>query len=98
MESVIITPKNESQLSDLKKFIASSHLEAKVLSDDNKEAFLKHLLERNYGMSSFAYAIMEDSVFLKFTSEANTLTKDSLLMLFNKAAFYTEQSNFVPVV
>ena len=67
------------------------------LPDDNKEAFLKHLLERNYGMSSFAYAIMEDSVFLKFTSEANTLTKESLLMLFNKAAFYTEQSNFVPV-
>ncbi len=37
MESVIITPKNESQLSDLKKFIASSHLEAKILSDEEKE-------------------------------------------------------------
>lgn len=66
------------------------------LPEENKEGFLLHLLQRNYGMSSLAYAIMEDSVFLKFTSEAGSLTKDSLIMLFNKTAFYAEQSNFVP--
>ena len=66
------------------------------LPEENKEGFLLHLLQRNYGMSSLAYAIMDDSVFLKFTTEAETLTKDMLMMLFNKTAFYAEQSNFVP--
>ena len=67
------------------------------LPNENKEEFLLHLLKRNYGMSSITYAILEDSVFLKYTTEANTLTKEAVLMLFNKAAFYAEQSNFVPV-
>ena len=66
------------------------------LPEENKEGFLLHLLQRNYGMSSLAYAIMDDSVFLKFTTEAENLTKDVLMMLFNKTAFYAEQSNFVP--
>lgn len=66
------------------------------LPEENKEGFLLHLLQRNYGMSSLAYAIMDDSVFLKFTTEAETLTKDVLMILFNKTAFYAEQSNFVP--
>lgn len=66
------------------------------LPEENKEGFLLHLLQRNYGMSSLAYAIMDDSVFLKFTTEAESLTKDVLMMLFNKTAFYAEQSNFVP--
>ena len=66
------------------------------LPEENKEGFLLHLLQRNYGMSSLAYAIMDDSVFLKFTTEAENLTKEVLLMLFNKTAFYAEQSNFVP--
>ena len=63
------------------------------LPEENKEGFLLHLLQRNYGMSSLAYAIMDDSVFLKFTTEAENLTKDVLMMLFNKTAFYAEQSN-----
>ena len=67
------------------------------LPNENKEEFLLHLLKRNYGMSSITYAILEDSVFLKYTTEANTLTKEAVVMLFNKAAFYAEQSNFVPV-
>ena len=66
------------------------------LPEENKEGFLLHLLQRNYGMSSLAYAIMDDSVFLKFTTEADALTKEVLMMLFNKTAFYAEQSNFVP--
>ena len=66
------------------------------LPEENKEGFLLHLLQRNYGMSSLAYAIMDDSVFLKFTTEAENLTKDVLMMLLNKTAFYAEQSNFVP--
>ena len=37
MESVIITPRDEAQLNDLKKFIAASHMDAKILTDEEKE-------------------------------------------------------------
>jgi len=66
------------------------------LPDDNTEGFLLHLLKKNYGMSSIAYAIMEESVFLKYTTEANSLTKENITMLLTKTAFYAEQSEFVP--
>ena len=67
-----------------------------ALPDENREAFLIHLLQKNYGMSSMSYAMMEDSVFLKHTTEANTLTKENISMLLTKTAFYAEQSAFVP--
>lgn len=67
-----------------------------ALPDENREAFLIHLLQKNYGMSSLSYAMMEDSVFLKYTTEANTLTKENISMLLTKTAFYAEQSEFVP--
>ncbi len=66
------------------------------LPDDNKEEFLLYLLQKNYGMSSLAYAIMEDSVFLKHTTEAHSLTKENIVALLTKTAFYAEQSSFVP--
>ena len=37
MVSIIITPQNESQLNDLKKFIMNSRMEAKILTDEEKE-------------------------------------------------------------
>jgi len=67
-----------------------------AIPDDNREAFYLHLLNKNYGMSSIAYAIMEDSVFVKYTSEANALTQEIILNLLTKVAFYAEQSDFVP--
>lgn len=66
------------------------------LPDENKEAFLLHLLQKNYGLSGVAYAIMDDSVFLKYTTEASSLTKENILSLLTKIAFYSEQSAFVP--
>ncbi len=66
------------------------------LPDENREAFLLHLLQKNYGLSGIAYAIMEDSVFLKYTTEANLLTKENIVVLLTKTAFYAEQSAFVP--
>jgi hypothetical protein len=66
------------------------------LPDTNKEAFMLFLLQKNYGMSSMAYAVMEDSVYLKHTTEMNTLTKENIIMLLTKTAFYAEQSSFVP--
>jgi hypothetical protein len=66
------------------------------LPDDNKEGFMLHLLQKNYGLSSLAYAIMEDSVYLKYTTEMNLLTTENIVTLLTKTAFYAEQSAFVP--
>ena len=67
-----------------------------TLPDDNKEGFMLHLLQKNYGLSSLAYAIMEDSVYLKYTTEMNLLTTENIVSLLTKTAFYAEQSAFVP--
>jgi len=67
-----------------------------TLPDDNKEGFMLHLLQRNYGLSSVAYAVMEDSVYLKYTTEMNSLTTENIVSLLTKTAFYAEQSAFVP--
>jgi hypothetical protein len=66
------------------------------LPDENKEEFFLYLLKRNYGLSGTTYAIMENDVFLKYTTEANLLTKESILNILTKTAFYAEQSDFVP--
>src|SRR4051812_31557160 len=47
------------------------------LPDQNKEGFMLYLLQRNYGMSSMSYAIMEESVYLKHTTEMNLLNKET---------------------
>ena len=67
-----------------------------TMPEENKEAFMLHLLQKNYGLSSLAYAIMDDSVFLKHTTEMGPLTKENIVMLLTKTAFYAEQSSFVP--
>ena len=67
-----------------------------TLPDENKEGFMLHLLQKNYGLSSLAYAIMEDSVFLKHTTEMASLTKENIIALLTKTAFYAEQSAFIP--
>jgi hypothetical protein len=66
------------------------------LPSENKEGFMLYLLQKNYGLSSLAYAIMEDSVYLKHTTEMGSLTKENIVMLLTKTAFYAEQSEFVP--
>jgi hypothetical protein len=67
-----------------------------TLPDENKEGFMLHILQKNYGLSSLAYAIMDNSVFLKHTTEMGSLTKENIVMLLTKTAFYAEQSEFVP--
>ena len=67
-----------------------------TLPDENKEGFMLHLLQKNYGLSSLAYAIMEDSVFLKHTTEMASLTKENIIALLTKTASYADQSAFIP--
>jgi hypothetical protein len=39
---------------------------------------------------------MDEAVFLKYTTEAAALTKENIVSLLTKTAFYAEQSAFVP--
>lgn len=67
-----------------------------ALPEENKEAFYRFLLERNHQLSAIAYTVFEGNVYLKHTREANGLTKEEVLNLLSKTAFYAEQSEFVP--
>ena len=66
------------------------------MPEGNKEEFMLHLLEKNYGLSSLAYAVLNDTVFLKYTTEAKSMVKEHVVAIFTKIAFYAEQSSFVP--
>lgn len=66
------------------------------LPADGRELFLLNLLQKNYGLSAMAYAVMDDVVFLKYTTEATALSSEQIVSLLTKAAFYAEKSEFVP--
>lgn len=66
------------------------------IPEDNRDVFLLHLLQKNYGLSSITYAVMENAVFLKYTTEATSLTSENIVSLLTKTAFYAEKSEFVP--
>jgi hypothetical protein len=66
------------------------------MPEGNREAFLLHLLEKNYGLSSLAYAVLNETVFLKYTTEASSMIKEHVVAILTKIAFYAEQSSFVP--
>lgn len=66
------------------------------IPEDNRDGFLLLLLQKNYGLSSITYAVMENAVFLKYTTEATSLTSENIVSLLTKTAFYAEKSEFVP--
>lgn len=67
-----------------------------TLPDENKEGFYLFLLERNHQLSAVTYTVFEGNVYLKHTREANGLSKEEIVNLLSKTAYYAEQSEFVP--
>lgn len=67
-----------------------------TLPEENQEGFFRFLLERNHQLSAVTYTLFEDNVYLKHTREANGLTKEEIVNLLSKTAYYAEQSEFVP--
>lgn len=67
-----------------------------MIPADSKEDFYLHLLKKNFGLCGLAYSIMDETVFLKYTIEAEQLTIDNIYNIITKTAFYAEQSEFVP--
>lgn len=66
------------------------------IPEENRDVFLLNLLQKNYGLSSMTYAVMDNIVFLKYTTEAAPLTSENIVALLTKTAFYAEKSEFVP--
>jgi len=66
------------------------------IPEENRDVFLLNLLQKNYGLSSMTYAVMDNIVFLKYTTEAAPLTSENVVALLTKTAFYAEKSEFVP--
>jgi hypothetical protein len=67
-----------------------------IIPPDSQEDFHLHLLKKNFGLCGLAYSIMDETVFLKYTIEAEQLTMDNIYNIITKTAFYAEQSEFVP--
>lgn len=67
-----------------------------ALPDENREAFFLYLLNKNHELSSVAYTIFENNVYIKHTREAVGLNMEEIINLLTKAAFYAELSDFVP--
>lgn len=68
------------------------------IPEESREGFLLNLLQKNYGLSAMTYAVMDNIVFLKYTTEATPLTSENIVSLLTKTAFYAEKSEFVPIV
>ncbi len=66
------------------------------IPEENRDVFLLNLLQKNYGLSAMTYAVMDNIVFLKYTTEAAPLTSENIVALLTKTAFYAEKSEFVP--
>lgn len=66
------------------------------IPEDNRDVFLLNLLQKNYGLSAMTYAVMDNVVFLKYTTEAGSLSSENMVSLLTKTAFYAEKSEFVP--
>lgn len=75
----------------------NEHLFFQVLSfvcdlpDESNAAFLKLLLEENHGFCETAFTILDGQVFLKYTTEADTVDEDRIYKSITRVAYYNEQ-------
>jgi hypothetical protein len=60
------------------------------LADDDNSAFLKFLLEENHGICEAAFTILDNNVFLKYTTEAADLDEERAYKSIVRIAYYNE--------
>jgi len=61
------------------------------VGDENNAQFLKFLLQENHGFCETSFTIIDENVFLKYTTEADeTLTEERILKSFTRIAYYNE--------
>lgn len=57
---------------------------------DEQAEFFKLLLEENHGFCEAAFTVMEDNVYLKFTTEADEVDEDRILKNITRIAYYND--------
>jgi len=60
------------------------------VADDSNAGFFKLLLQENHGLCETSFTILEDNVFLKYTTEATDLTEDHIYKSITRTAYYNE--------
>jgi hypothetical protein len=58
--------------------------------DDKNSDFYRLLLEENHGFCETAFTILDDKVYLKFTSEADDINEDRIFKNITRVAYYNE--------
>lgn len=60
------------------------------VGDPTRPEFFKLLLEENHGFCETAFTILEDSVYLKFTAEADDMSEERIHKSITRIAYYNE--------
>lgn len=60
------------------------------VGDASNASFFKLLLEENHGLCETAFTILENNVYLKYTTEASDLSADHIFKSITRTAYYNE--------
>jgi hypothetical protein len=60
------------------------------VGDEKNAAFFKLLLEENHGLCETAFTILDNNIYLKYTTEASDLTEDHIYKSITRTAYYNE--------
>jgi demethoxyubiquinone hydroxylase (CLK1/Coq7/Cat5 family) len=60
------------------------------LGDEARPDFLKFLLEENHGFCETAFTVLDNNVYLKYTTEAEELSEEKILKSITRIAYYNE--------
>lgn len=58
--------------------------------DEKNSDFYRLLLEENHGFCETAFTILDDKVYLKYTTEADNINEDRILKSITRVAYYNE--------
>lgn len=74
----------------------NQHLFFQVMSyvcdvvDDKNADFYRLLLEENHGFCETSFTILDEKVYLKYTTEADDVSEERILKSITRVAFYNE--------
>lgn len=60
------------------------------LVDDGRPDFLKLLLQENHGFCETSFTILDEQVFLKYTTEADDISDERIYKSITRVAYYNE--------
>lgn len=60
------------------------------VGDDSRPDFFKFLLQENHGLCETAFTILDENVFLKYTTEADEISEETIYKGIRRVAYYNE--------